>query len=131
MCALYAVTQALPKFRRESIREMVDFDANCLRGNLQAFHPPCHSRDFEIRRLELGNAIASQPRLPPCIMFSFVKIIVNDDDKTRVSGNLTNKMKQLTKTEVIPSFVILFRSLRYYFSTSSSDRKRLGYGIDG
>ncbi|XGW15662.1 hypothetical protein V3C99_001254 [Haemonchus contortus] len=81
MCALYAVTQALPKFRRESIREMVDFDANCLR--------------------ELGNAIASQPRLPPCIMFSFVKIIVNDDDKTRVSGNLTNKMKQLTKTEVI------------------------------
>ncbi|KAK6014076.1 hypothetical protein OSTOST_20575 [Ostertagia ostertagi] len=34
-------------------------------------------------------------------MFSFLKIIVNDDDKTVVSENFMNKMKELTKSEVV------------------------------
>ncbi|WKX99364.1 hypothetical protein Q1695_014331 [Nippostrongylus brasiliensis] len=81
MCAWYAMTLTLPLFKRNDVREMLNFNANCLQ--------------------ELRNAIASQPALSPKVTFSFLRIIVNDDEKTVVSENLINAMKDITSTDVV------------------------------
>lgn len=65
---------------------------------------------------ELRSAIGSVPQLPPATMFSFIKIIVNDDSKTVVSENLMKKMKDLTKNNV--SYFCL--SIGYLHCTYSS-----------
>ncbi|VDL83061.1 unnamed protein product [Nippostrongylus brasiliensis] len=54
-----------------------------------------------MRERELRNAIASQPQLSPKVTFSFLRIIVNDDEKTVVSENLINAMKDITSTDVV------------------------------
>ncbi|EYB83476.1 hypothetical protein Y032_0334g2827 [Ancylostoma ceylanicum] len=81
ICALYAVMQALPKKKKQHLRENFTLYMDGVQ--------------------ELRNSVASQPKLLPTAMFSFVKLIVDDDEKTVVSARFMMKLKELTQSDVV------------------------------
>ncbi|CAJ0599518.1 unnamed protein product [Cylicocyclus nassatus] len=86
MCALYAVRIAMPRKKKSGRKSRQEDDEL----NSQRMHG-------------LRDIIASQPKHPPSTMFSFVKIIVDDEKKTVVSSRLMDKLKDLTQSEVVLS----------------------------
>ncbi|KAK6742171.1 hypothetical protein RB195_009812 [Necator americanus] len=80
-CALYAVTEAISKKKRDLLREDYQFNTNWER--------------------ELRKSLTSHSTLPPSAMFAFVKIVVDDDEKTVVSKGFMTKMKELTQNDTV------------------------------